>query len=174
MKESNRLKLSNWQLFWHFLVVPFILIIPILNLYSVFEIEVTGTYNGVRSTQEHLSVGLPWLILAVIFGIIQYRRLNFRQLDTKLTAEEFKAIVVEAGQEMNWNFINLTKDYAIAVTGFNWASWGERITIIRKENEILINSICDPDNRPSVSSWGQNKKNINAFEKRIKPVPNTP
>ena len=45
---------------------------------------------------------------------------------------------------------------------------GERITIIRDNNKILINSICDPDNRPSVSSWGQNRKNVNAFKKRIK------
>lgn len=168
MKETNRLKLSNWQLFWHYSIVPFILIIPIMNLYSVLQIEVTGTYTGVRSTQEHLSVGLPWLVPAIIFAIIQYRRLNFKKLNTHLTPEEFKTIAEQAGEEMNWNFMNLTKDYAIAITGFNWASWGERITIIRKENEILINSICNPDNRPSVSSWGQNRKNINAFIKRIK------
>ena len=168
MKETNRLKLSNWQLFWHYSIVPFILIIPIMNLYSVFQIEVTGTYTGVRSTEEHLSAGLPWLIPAIIFAIIQYRRLNFKKLNKRLTPQEFKTIAEQAGEEMNWNFMNLTKDYVIAVTGLNWASWGERITIIRKENEILINSICDPDNRPSVSSWGQNRKNINAFKKRIK------
>ena len=168
MKETKRLKLSNRQLFWHYSVVPFILIIPVLNLYSVFEIEVTGTYTGVRSTQELLNVGLPWLIPAVILTVIQYRRLNFKRINARLTSEEFKSIAKQAGQEMNWSFMKLTKDYAIAITCFNWASWGERITIIRKENEILINSICDPDNRPSVSSWGQNRKNISAFKKRIK------
>jgi len=168
IKETNRLKLSKWQLFWHYSVVSFILIIPLMNLYSMFEIEVTGTYTGVRTTQEHLSVGLPWLIPAIIFGIIQYRRLNFKSIETELTPEKFKSIAEQAGKEMNWNFMNLTKDYAIAFTGFNWLSWGERITIVRKDNEVLINSICDPDNRPSVSSWGQNRKNINAFKKRIK------
>lgn len=122
MKETNRLKLSKWQLFWHYSVVPFILIIPIMNLYSVFEIEVTGTYTGVRSTQEHLTVGLPWLIPAIFFAIIQYRRLNFKRLNKHLTPEEFKSIAEQAGEEMNWNFMNLTKDYAIAITGFNWAS----------------------------------------------------
>lgn len=139
-----------------------------MNLYSVFEIEVTGTYNGVRSTQEHLTVGLPWLVPAIIFVIVQYRRLNFKRLKVTLTSEEFIFITKQAGGEMNWRLENLTKDYAVAITGFNWGSWGERVTIIRKENEILINSICDPDNRPSVSSWGQNRKNIKAFKKRIK------
>lgn len=168
MKDTNRLKLSNWQLFWHYSITPFILIIPIMNLYSVFQIEVTGTYTGVRSTQEHLNVGLPWLIPAMFFAIIQYHKLSFKRLNTQLSPEKFKSIIYQTGHEMNWNFIYLTKDYAIAITGFNWASWGERITIIRKENEIIINSICDPDNRPSVSSWGQNRKNINALKKRIK------
>lgn len=146
MKETKRLKLSKWQLFWHYSIVPFILLIPIMNLYYVFQIEVTGAYSGVRSTQEHLRAGLPWLIPAILFAIIQYRRLNFKRLGASLTSEEFKSILKQAGEEMNWSFINLTKDYAIAITGFNWLSWGERITIIRTENEILINSICDPDN----------------------------
>lgn len=170
MKDTNRLGLSKWQLLWHYSVVLFILIVPILNLYSVYEIEVAHTYTGVRSTQDHLRVGLPWIIPALATGIIQYQRLNFKKLKAELSGDEFKLLVMEAGKEMKWNFINLTKDYAIAVTGFNWASWGERITIIRKRDEILFNSICDPDNRPSVTSWGQNRKNLNAIKKRINPV----
>ena len=172
IKEPNRLQLTKWQLFWHYSIVPFILIIPVMNLYSVFEIEVTNSYTGVRTTQEHLSHGLPWLIPAIFFGFIQHRRLYFKRIPGTLTPEEFKEAVQEAGKEMDWNFLNLTKNYAIAITGFNWFSWGERITIIRRKNEILINSICDPDNKPSVTSWGQNRKNIQALKKTIKPVPN--
>lgn len=168
MKKTKRLKLSNWQLFMYYAIVFAFLLISILNLYSVFKIEITGTYTGVRSTQDHLTAGLPWLIPAVVFGIVQFRRLNFKRLEANISPEEFKSIALKAGKEMKWSFINLTNDYAIATTGFNWASWGERITIIRCENEILINSICDPDNHASVSSWGQNRKNINAFKKRIK------
>lgn len=168
MEETNRLKLTKKQMFWHYSSVLFILIIPIMNLYSIFEIEVTNTYTGVRTTQDHLRAGLPWFVPALLFGLIQYRRLNFQKLKAKLSGEEFKLLAIEAGKEMNWNFTELTNDYAIAITGFNWVSWGERITLIRKNDEILVNSICDPDNRPSVTSWGQNRKNINAIKKRIK------
>lgn len=168
MKETNRLKLSTWQLLSHYAIVFAFLLISILNLCSVLEIEITGTYTGVRSTQEHLIAGLPWLIPAIVFGIIQFKKLNFKCLEASISTDEFKSIALKAGKEMKWSFIKLTNDYAIARTGFNWASWGERITIIRGENEILINSICDPDNRSSVSSWGQNRKNINAFKRRIK------
>ena len=172
MRETERLKLTKWQLFWHYSIVPFLLLIPVMNAYSIFQIKVTGTYTGVRTAQEHFEVGWPWIIPAIIFTIIQYQRLNFKKINRKTDVDEFKEAVTKAGEEMKWNITNLTKDYAIAITGFNWASWGERITIVRKPNEILINSICDPDNRPSVSSWGQNRKNIETFKKYIKPVPN--
>jgi hypothetical protein len=173
MKESNRLKLSKWQLFSHYSIIPFLLIIPIINLYFVFQIEVTETYTGVRSTQEHLTFGLPWLIIILIFGLIQYRRLNFTRLKTELTTEEFKSFAKQAGEEMNWIFKDLTKDYTVAITVQNGLSRGERITIIHKEKEILINSICDPNNISSLASYGQNKKNINALKKKSKSVPKT-
>ena len=171
MKETNRLKLSKGQLFWHYSIVPFLLIVPTIILYDLIQIEVTGTHTGIKSTRELLSVGLLWLLAAVIVAIIQYRRLNFKKLNKHLTPDEFKSISEQAGEEMNWIFMRLSEDCAIAITGFTWTSWGERITIIRKENEILINSICDPDNKLSVSSWGQNGKNINAFKKRINQMP---
>jgi len=167
MQETNRLKLTKGQLFWHYSVIPFLLITPVMSLYSVFEIEISHTYTGVRTTEEILTFGLPWLVPTLIFGLIQYRRLNFKKIKTKLTSKDFKSITQKAGDEMNWSFISLNSNYALAFTRFNWASWGERITIIRCENEILINSICDPDNRPSVTSWGQNRKNLNALRKRL-------
>lgn len=168
MKETGRLKLSKWQLFWHFSIVPFIMIIPIMSAFAIFQIEVTGTYTGVRTAKEHFDMGWPWLIPAIIFAVIQYRRLDFKKIDISLTSEEFKKITKAAGDEMNWTMENVTNDIVIATTGFTWASWGERVTIVRDTNFILINSICDPDNRPSVSSWGRNRKNIEAFRKRIK------
>lgn len=173
MKDTRRLLLSKWQTFWHFSVVPFILITPIMSAIAIFQIEVSGTYSGVRTSEEHFNIGWPWLIPAIIFAVIQYRRLSLKEVETSLSVDEFKQIFKAVGKEMNWQIESLTSDIIIAKTGFSWASWGERITIIREKNFILINSICDPDNRPSISSWGRNRKNINAIVKAIKPAPNT-
>ncbi len=167
MLETERLKLNKSQLFSHFFVILFILILPTLCFYTIFKIEVLGSIEF-KTTQELLYMSIPWLILAIVFLIIQYYRLNFIKINKKVTGEDFIRIIQITGKERNWKILILTNDYSVARRGFNWTgSWGERITIIRKENEILINSICDPDKRSSVSSWGQNKKNIKAFEKNL-------
>ncbi|NVK83615.1 MAG: hypothetical protein HWE21_04800 [Cytophagia bacterium] len=141
-----------------------------MNLFYVYQIEVTGNYTGVRTTGDHLTVGLPWIVPAFIFSIIQFRRLNFKRIEVRLNPEQFKEIALAVGNDMNWRIKNLTKDYVVANTGFSLFSWGERITIIRAETEILINSICDPDNRPSVVSMGQNRANMMAFKNKIAEV----
>ncbi|WP_042243869.1 hypothetical protein [Jejuia pallidilutea] len=122
MVETNRVKLTKEQYFWHYAIIPFFVFITLLNLYSVFQIEITHTYTGVRSTKEHLLVGLPWLIPAAVFGYIQYRRLRFKKFKVILTSEEFKKAVEDAGNEMNWNFIRFNSKYVIAKTKFNWYS----------------------------------------------------
>jgi len=136
-----------------------------MNLFHVYQIEVLGNYSGVRSTQDHLKFGLPWLIPAIIIGLFQHQRLKFKKIDAVLTEYEFKEIAKKAGLKMNWKLERLTGNSAIAFTGLNWGgSWGERITIIRDRDEILINSIHDPDKLISFALWGQNRKNIKAFK----------
>ena len=167
MLETERLKLNKSQLFSHFFIVLVVLIMPILSSYYIFKIEVLGS-SEFRTTQELLYMSIPWLILAILFLIIQYYRLSFTKIDKKVTEADFIRIIQITGKERNWKILSLKNDYSVAKRGFDWSgSWGERITIIRKDNEILINSICDPDKRSSVSSWGQNRKNIKAFEKNL-------
>ena len=42
-------------------------------------------------------------------------------------------------------------------------NWGESITIIKTERGILINSICDPNAKTALFSFGWNRRNINTF-----------
>lgn len=167
MIESERMKLNNWETLGHYFVVLYILLIPIFNFYSIFQIEITKNYSGVRTTSELFEASWPWLIIAVIFLFIQYKRLKFKKVKSTIGTEEFKQIAKKTGDEMKWNFTTLNNNLVIAKTEFNWNSWGELIMIIRKNDEILINSICDPNKKASVASWGRNKKNINAFLKNI-------
>jgi hypothetical protein len=167
MIDTERLKLTNWQLFWHYSIVPFIMIVPIMSTYSIYQIEITGTYTGVRSTQELINSSWPFVIAAIIFTIIQYRRLNFKKVNVKLSPEKFKEVVSNAATKRDWSIDKLTQNQAVATTGLNGGSWGERITILRTNDYVLINSICDPDSITSVASWGANRKNIKAFRNSI-------
>jgi hypothetical protein len=167
MKETNRLKLSRTQLFWYYSISPLIMIVLIISSYFSFQAQVNPTFT--EKALFFLIIGLLLLILLFIKVLILYRSLKFERLKAKLSGEEFKLLVMDTVDEMNWNFIELNEDYAVAESGKNSLIWGERITIVRKENEILINSISGSEHLLSGSKWFQNRKNINAFKKRIKP-----
>ena len=70
----------------------------------------------------------------------------------------------QTAKELEWTIEKETNDIVVAKTGISWRSWGEQITIIWCKDKIFFNSICDPDNRPSLSSYGMNKLNRKIFE----------
>ena len=174
LEQSNSLRLTRGQLFAHYAVVPFLLILPIYTTYSLIQIYLTHNYTGVRSAKELIMTSYPWIILALGSFFIQKKRLKFREIGISVKPENFKKAVILTSNKLNWEIKNMTNDYAVAVRNGNFlgGSWGELITIIRKKNIVLINSICDPDNIISVASWGWNKKNIETFKMSLENIVN--
>ena len=84
---------------------------------------------------------------------------------------KFKDAAKNTAKELNWKLITVTGDMIVAKTRFSWSSWGELITIVRDNQRILINSICDPGKWVSVASYGRNKNNREVFEQFIRAVP---
>ena len=82
--------------------------------------------------------------------------------------DTFHQAVKETAKDLEWQILKKTNTVIVAKSGFSWRSWGERITIIREKDRVLFNSICDPDNRPSVASWGMNKRNRRTFEEHLR------
>ena len=78
MLETERLKLNKSQLFSHFFVIIFIVIMAIFSSYYIFKIEVLDS-SEFRTTQELLYISIPWLILAIVFLIIQYYSVIFEK-----------------------------------------------------------------------------------------------
>ncbi|GEM_PF-680957 len=171
MEQTKRLKLNRWQTFSHYLVVWFILAIPGLTLFSLFEIYVTDTYDGVRSAEELVSTAWPWIIPAVAFYFIQKRRLRFREVIVECSDEEFQDAIERTAKEYQWQIDLNDKRAFRAYRSWNWTgSWGEMITIIRDKDRLLLNSICNPNKRISVVSFGWNKRNIDTFLKNLADV----
>lgn len=168
MKQTKRLKLSRWQTLDHFFIVLFILFIPGLTLFSLFEIYVTETYDGVRTANELISTTWPWIIPAVAFYFIQKRRLRFREVKVEYSDQEFQEAIERTAKEFEWQIELNNKKIFRAYRPWNWTgSWGEMITIIRNNDQLLLNSICDPNKMSSVASFGWNKRNINTFLKNL-------
>ena len=139
-----------------------------MNLIDIFRYYVTETYQGVRSIGEMATWSYLPLIAAVAFYCIQKRRLKFKVLEISVDTGTFITAVKETAKQLDWEIIERKNNLIVAKSNFSWRSWGEMITIIKDENRILFNSICDPDNRPSVASWGMNKVNLKTFEQQIR------
>ena len=164
MKSRKRLKLTFGQTITHYMVVPFLLFIPGLMAKSLFEIFVTENYSGVRSAGELLTASIPFLVLAIAFAYIQYRRLDLKEIKVNYTDDQFQEAVRRTVENLNLRIENNQRDFFRAHRSSNWTgSWGEMITIVKDKERLLINSICDPDRLSSVVSYGWNRRNLRTF-----------
>jgi hypothetical protein len=170
MKKTGRIKLTWWDSLTHYLIVLFLLL-PLLFLsFSWLKYMITGEYSGVRPFKEMFLVHIPFIILAVGFYYIQYKRLAFKLIQTNLPNVLIQKLIETTATELEWiPFVN-TKYYKVFKTFPKWhtGSWGEQITIILDNDKVMINSICDPDKRTSVVSVGRNRKNMSCLIDKIK------
>ena len=163
MDKTKTLLLSKSQLFWHYSLGLIPLSPGIMNLYWLIEIRNSENYNGIRTEKEILVSVTVWLSLALLVFIIKKRRLNFERIDISLNEAEFKQKMLEIAEMENWNLTNNTNKFANFYNGSDW-TWGLKMTILRFENYLLVNSICDPDSKPCISVFNENERNINRLK----------
>jgi hypothetical protein len=159
MKQTKTLDLTRSQIFWHFSIIPLLALPLIFATVQAIKYYFTENYNGPRPF-ENPFFPICWLILAISFYFIQKKRLKFKELHYSVDADTFKAAVKFSVEDMEWVIEKEGETYIIAHSKL---SWGELITIIKEKDRILFNSICDPDYRPSIASFG-NKMNRRIFE----------
>ncbi|RVU00526.1 hypothetical protein EOD41_11015 [Mucilaginibacter limnophilus] len=167
--KTGQLQLVGfWPNFSHFGLVAYLLFIPAAALLS----NLIGYFQNSPFIFQERDLGMiiiP-LILAIIAYIIQKRRLNFRLVQTNLSHIQLKEILKQTAKEHEWILISSTNYAYVGQTNpsFFSGSWGEQITILFYNNCVLINSICDPQKRASVASWGRNRKNEKIVIEKIK------
>lgn len=88
--------------------------------------------------------------------------LNFKKINMNSSLEEgflkIKTVVIHNG----WSIIDIEPNSFIqAESKMSGGSWGELITILLINDQILINSITSPFKLTSVITFGNNKLNIN-------------
>ena len=173
MKKNKRLKLTIFQTLTHYGIVLLLLFIATLTGWSLVEIYFTDTYSGVQTANELINVSLLFLVLALIFVVIQYRRLSFKEFQMSYTDEQFQEAIERTINDLQWQVEKNNKTFFRAVRVWDWTgSLGEMVTIIKDKDRILINNICDPDHISSVFSYGWNRKNIKTFIKHLSDILN--
>lgn len=121
-----------------------------------------------------------WLLifpasLAVFIGYIQYRRLFFKKIETRLSLDELYEVIQKVGAENKWFYTHAGNDCFVGHTtpGVFSGSWGEEIFVVFADNCVWVNSICDLNQRSSITSFGRTKENIRLLEAAIIQAENT-
>lgn len=163
--ESGELQLPSWQkkthyevVWWSFAIAVFFpLMILFYQLYDSARIKNYGV----------LWLSPIFIFVGVILYFIQKNRLKLTSIKTNISREEFDKIIENISDKYGWEIHINSLSEIIAKTPFSGSSWGEQVTVIFNGNNLLVNSICDPDKRSSVVSCGRNKQNIRLIIKRI-------
>jgi hypothetical protein len=166
----NKLQLKGEQLFNHYAFLVILLAVPVFNMISVFQI-LTGRYDGVRTLTDHLIVSLPFVVLGVLFCFRQNQRLNFKEYKIGHTDGELQEAIRMTADQLKWTIGTNSKGYLRAFRdgeGIDW--WGQMITIMYDNNTILMNSISDPNIKPTFTSIGWDRKNVKTFIKNLETI----
>lgn len=168
MSKTGRLKLSFWKSASHYWPVIFIFSPPLYISYSLLEIYVFDTYDGMRSADELTSGMWIWIVIGIIVWFIQWNRLRFRILETSISPEEFSEALSRTSKELNWRITDKKKfSFRAYRRGDFMSSWGEMITIFFKDNKLYINAIPDLDQPSTLTTLGWCKKNRDTFVKNL-------
>lgn len=164
----TRLKLNIGQRIIHYSLV-FIFMIPALS--SIFFIieDVLGLYKGKADVEGWYSSAMFFSIIILLLFFIQYRRLYFKKIEISFTEKQFKEAVKRTSEQLDWYIIKNNRKIFQASRDFMIGSiMGELITIVKGEEYMLINSICDPNKWTNIFSIRRNKENVNVFLKNLK------
>lgn len=133
-----------------------IAIIPIMSIYFIIQ-DLSGHGNGIKTTVDFVVIGLTALSIQTFVFITRFKELKFRQTHTNLSNLQIENVLAKTANEHEWKIIDKGSNFIIAERDGVFGT-GERITILFEDGLVLFNSICNPS-RPSLSSFGYNKKN---------------
>ncbi len=163
--ETGELQLEYWDKINHFSIVlysfAFAIFVPLMVLFYQIYDPVSNKNYGV------LWFSPICIIVGIVFYFIQNNRLKLTSIKTNINKEEFSEIIEKISKKYGWQLSINTLKVIIAKTPFSGKSWGEQVTIIFDGDNLLVNSICDPDKKTSVISYGRNAQNIRLIAKRI-------
>ena len=166
--RTGKLQLSLWDKISHYWLAILLFCISSPFLYGSMKNVLDGDYTSIPTPIIWLMVVPLTLGFAVLW--IQSRKLRFTSVETQLTRDELTGIVAETGREQNWTLYTKGNNYIVAKThpSILSGSWGEQVTFLFEDGRVLVNSICDPDKKSSVTSMGRNSRNERTLIEKVK------
>lgn len=167
MKQQS-VQLKGMAKFTHFSPLIFVLLFPVIGLIFLFN-NPQDLHKPESIDLELLDV-IPVPIAVFLFWHLK-RLLRFKLVHTTHSAEENYQAVVSLAHKLGWNIkIQRPSEFIQASAGGfpqTLLSWGEQVTVRFLKSDIYVNSICDPNERSSLSSWGRNSGNVQSVLKAV-------
>lgn len=160
------LNLNTEQKCMHYFVVPFLLITPLL----VFFNSIKESIETKSLVINNLEIAIPFIILSIIFYIIQKKRLVFIELKHYLNKEETDIILKDLEEYFDWMITLNNRKLIRASHRIGIFDSGEMITILRLNDKLYFNSINNPDHSGNHIFKGNNKKNLDIFSEYVKTI----
>ena len=161
---TTRRIILNWsQTIMHYYLPVILLIMNAIFFYGIFI-----SPWGISKPYKFEFFGVTATLNLILF-IYQFRALKFTQVSTELDHAVVMQLIKKSEQENNWiPILSDSKLYVAKIRPrFSFGNFGEQITIIVQPGFVLFNSIGDPDQNPSLSALGRNKKPLRSFMRNI-------
>ena len=158
MKEINyHVELNNFQKAFHwinaFILSGFLLTFTIVDSKEVYDIPI-------------FTIIVSLLILLLF--ISKYTSTKFTKINIKSTVSQFSDAVKATSKILEWNIEEASNDKIVAYKKVNNQNDGLMITILKKEDYVLINSMIKPYLFSHPFSFGKNKHHIKFFTYELK------
>jgi len=136
----------KWPFSWRdFFLRYYIMFAPIALMFMSFLPFIYATkYDTVWLSKDHPMLLIPLGICTsgFLLGIFTYRRIE--------SERSFRVVPIQPGfefddyiyilEELEWRIVKIEADYIKAKTKSSLFSWGETVTLIFQDREILMNS----------------------------------
>jgi hypothetical protein len=158
----DHVELTGFAKFNHFAPMAFTLMFPAMG------IALPLIQPGGRDLTLFWVIGTPVAALAFWWS---KRILRYQVIHTTQSTEKNYQAVLELATKLEWE---IRSDRPLefiqaSVKGFpkTMASWGEMVTVAFLGGDVYINSICDPNERPSLTAFGRNLDNVEAVKRAL-------
>lgn len=164
--QMIKVQLSNTQKITYYL---FPALTFMFGCIPFFYLIAGKTNHNLTPKTTLIMTSIFWLI--TLWSLIKQKNgLRFYSISKVGTTKINMQITRKILREHNWQIVQSTSNF-IQADGYGFRekidlrSWGELLTIQITSNEILVNSICDPDGFfAQFISFGKNKQNVRDFE----------
>ncbi|MCB9222719.1 MAG: hypothetical protein H6582_00975 [Crocinitomicaceae bacterium] len=118
-----------------------------------------------------IKVNLIFGAVGIIFLILKYRNLAFKEIKGSFTQEQVFEAIKRSDMDYNWNLQSRNKFLHRILTREHFITPGKLLTIIHLEDKILFNGIRNPSfSAPRGETFRPSIKEFKVFQKHLNDV----